>query len=387
VTVEGLTGVRPGREAQVGAHGTTQRAGASRRRRRGDGEDRDGRRRRRARSGRGGERLMVPPAEPVSYYGLPVLNRPVWEARDIAGYLFAGGLSGASSVIGAAASAAGMPSLARASKVTSLVGITASMGLLVHDLGRPERFLNMLRVVKPTSPMSVGTWILTAYGPAAGVAAASAVTGRLPWVGAVATGAAAVTGPAVAAYTAVLLADTAVPAWHETHRELPFVFVGSAALAASGAGLVLAPRAETAPLRRVVALAAATELVASRRMEGHGLVSEPFHTGRAGTLLRAAKVLTVGGTAVATTLAGRSRPAAVVAGAALLAASALTRFGVFAAGVASTEDPKYVVVPQRERLEARVDAQHGGARGGTEGTSPEAPPPAHGHVPQGATTS
>jgi Polysulphide reductase, NrfD len=146
-----------------------------------------------------------------SYYGQPILNAPVWRA-DIPAYLFLGGLAGASSVLAAGAQATRRPVLARRAKLGALGAILLSLGALIHDLGRPSRFLNMLRVFKPSSPMSVGTWILTAYAPAAGIAAASDATGLLPTLGAGATGGAALLGPAVASYTAALIADTAVPA-------------------------------------------------------------------------------------------------------------------------------------------------------------------------------
>jgi formate-dependent nitrite reductase membrane component NrfD len=123
------------------------------------------------------------------------------------------------------------------------------MAALVHDLGRPARFLHMLRIFKVTSPMSVGSWLLAGYVPTAGAAALCALTGRLPWPGRAATGGAALLGPAVAAYTAALISDTAVPAWHDGYPELPFVFTGSGAMAAAGFGLLAAPLAETAPAR------------------------------------------------------------------------------------------------------------------------------------------
>jgi formate-dependent nitrite reductase membrane component NrfD len=340
VTKDGLVGARPGREAQIGVHGTTERLRMGRRK---------------GRRGRTGEQLMVPPPQPVNYYDKPVLNRPVWEARDIAGYLFTGGLAGASSVIAAGAELTGRPALARSAKVTALGAISLSAGLLVHDLGRPKRFYNMLRVFKPTSPMSVGSWILAAYGPAAGAAALSDVTGLLPGIGRLATAAAAGLGPAVASYTGVLIADTAVPAWHEAFRELPFVFVGSAAVAGAGMGLIAAPLAENSPLRRIAVAGAALELLGSKVMEGHGLVSEPYHEGVAGKRLKIAKALTAGGALAAVGLGGRSRVVAAAAGSALLGASALTRFGIFEAGMQSADDPKYTLQPQRERADRRSD--------------------------------
>ncbi|MEA2190926.1 MAG: hypothetical protein QOI73_1047, partial [Solirubrobacteraceae bacterium] len=119
-----------------------------------------------------------------SYYGRPIINAPVWEARDIAGYLFLGGLAGASSLLGAGAHATGRPALARTAKAGAAAAIGLSFVALIHDLGRPQRFVNMLRVVKPSSPMNIGTWLLSAYGPAAAVAAATALTHRAPRTGA-----------------------------------------------------------------------------------------------------------------------------------------------------------------------------------------------------------
>lgn len=210
----------------------------------------------------------------------------------------------------------------------------------------------MLRVFKPTSPMSVGSWVLSAYAPLTLTAAAADVAGRYRLAGSAATAGAAVLGPAVATYTAVLLSDTAVPSWHEGYRQLPYVFAGSAATAASGLALAAAPTGQAGPARRMAALGAALELGAFRLMKQRmGLAAEPYEQGRPQRLLRAAEALTAGGAALAL-LSGRvrDRRLGLVAGAALLSGSAALRFGVFQAGVASAEDPKYTVVPQRERL-------------------------------------
>jgi hypothetical protein len=226
----------------------------------------------------------------------------------------------------------------------------------VHDLGRPARFLNMLRVFKVTSPMSVGSWLLAGYGPVAGAAAASAVTGRLPRAGAAATAAAGALGPAIATYTAALLCDTAVPAWHDGHREMPYLFAGSAASAAGGLGMLAVRPAHARQAITFAVLGAATELTAkSLLLRRLGPAAEPYQSGRPGNLMETAEVLTAAGLAGAV-LAGRSRAAAVVSGAALVAASALTRFGIFEAGLASARDPKYTVGPQRERLRQRASS-------------------------------
>ncbi len=298
---------------------------------------------------RGGEKQMVPEADFSSYYGRPVLKETVW-GPDIPSYLFLGGLAGASSALAAAAQLSRHPELARTAKVGAAGAISLSMVALVHDLGRPARFVNMLRVLKVTSPMSVGTWILSAYTPLALGAAASAVTRKLPRAGLAATLPAAVLGPAVASYTSVLLADTAVPAWHDAHRELPFVFAGSAVTAAGGFGMLAVRPDGAGQAARFAVLGAAAELTAkSLLLRRLGPAAEPYEKGRAGTMMEAGEVLTAAGLAGAV-LAGRSRAAAALSGAALMAASALTRFGVFEAGRASARDPTYTVGPQRQRL-------------------------------------
>jgi formate-dependent nitrite reductase membrane component NrfD len=339
VTKEGIKGAQPGRDAMVGVV-----AGRH-----------DGRRQRRGR----GEQSMVPDATFSSYYGKPVLNPPIWKAPDIAGYFFLGGLSGAASVIGACASATGRPSLAKASKVGALVSIGLGMVGLVHDLGKPSRFVNMLRVFKPTSPMSVGSWALAGYGPAVGTAALTAVTGRLTGVGAVATGTAAALGPFISAYTAALMCNTAVPSWHEAYREMPFVFVGSSATAAGGLGMIGAPVAEAGPARKAALFGAMLEMAAAQtltRRLGHPL-AEPYQKGKSGTLLKASEALTALGSIGSVVLGRRSRAAAMASGAALIAGSALSRFAIFEAGMVSAKDPEHTVRPQRERLDARAAAE------------------------------
>jgi formate-dependent nitrite reductase membrane component NrfD len=200
--------------------------------------------------------------------------------------------------------------------------------------------------------MSVGVWILSAYAPAAGAAALAELvpSARLSPLGKLGTAGAAMLGPAVASYTGVLISNTTTPAWHEGHREMPFVFVGSAASAAAGLGLLSAPLAENAPARRLAVIGAIAEVTAVRLLERRvGIVAETYHHGRAGKLMRAAEALTLLGVGGALRSGHRSRLAAALSGTALLAASACARFGIFEAGRASTRDPKYTVVPQRER--------------------------------------
>jgi formate-dependent nitrite reductase membrane component NrfD len=298
---------------------------------------------------------MVDPAEFESYYGRPILKEPAWKQPDVPLYLFLGGAAGASASLGALADATGRPQLARVGRIVASGGSAASVVALIHDLGKPLRFLNMLRVIKPTSPLSVGSWILSPFSALAAVGAGSEVTGWFPRLGRLAGAGAGVLGPAMCTYTAVLLADTATPAWHEGYRELPILFAGSALTSGAGAALVAVPAGETGPAVRAGLIGAAAELAAGAKLErGLGIVSEPYRTGRAGELLKASRALTVAGAGLSL-LARRNRAASVLAGAAYLAAGLCTRFGVYNAGVESAKDPKYVVVPQRERLARKVD--------------------------------
>lgn len=299
--------------------------------------------------GKARERAMVEPARFQSYYGRPIVKPPAWKQPDAPLYLFLGGTAGTCASIGALAGVTGWPALARTTQLVAAGAATASVVTLVHDLGRPERFLNMLRVVKPTSPLSIGSWILAPFSGLTAVTAALEMTGRLPRLRRLTGTAAGLLGPAMCTYTAVLLADTATPAWHEARHDLPMLFAGSALASGAGAAMLAAPTAETAPARRIGLAGAVTELVAVRRVEHDlGLVSETYRTGRAGSLLRAARILTAAGAGLSL-LGHRSRLAGALAGAAWLAAGLCTRFGVYDAGVASTKDPRYVVVPQRTR--------------------------------------
>lgn len=295
---------------------------------------------------------MVPRAEFRSYYGQPVIKPPAWKSPDVPAYFFLGGLAGASASMAALAELTGRPRLALAGYLTAGAGAAAGTGALIHDLGRPARFLNMLRMVKLTSPLSVGSWLLASFGTLAGAAAASTVTGLLPGPARVAKAGAALLGPALMTYPAVLVADTAVPAWHEARRELPFVFAGAGLASGGAVGMLAAPPPEAGPARAMAVVGSALELAGEAAITRHGLVSEPYHRGRAGRWFRAGRLLTAAG-AVGALVAGRHRRGAAASGLALLVGSLCTRFGVFEAGRASARDPKYTVVPQRERLAAR----------------------------------
>jgi formate-dependent nitrite reductase membrane component NrfD len=309
---------------------------------------------------------MVPEAEFTSYYGRPVVKPAPW-GPEIAGYLFLGGVAGGSGLLAAGGQLTGQDTLRRNCRLAAISAVGLGAVALVHDLGRPERFLNMLRTFKLTSPMSVGSWILSAFSAGAGVAAAAEVdrmTGeRLP-LGPLRRVLRTVEGPAgleaaafaplLAVYTAVLLGDTSTPTWNHAHEELPFVFASSASLASAGLAMVTTPVAETAPARKLAVLGVIGDLLATRVMHRRmdPVAAEPLHTGRPGQMLRLSEALAVAG-GIGTLLGGRRRSIAVASGLALVAASALTRFGIFEAGIASAKDPRYTIEPQKRRLAAR----------------------------------
>ena len=306
--------------------------------------------RRGGRGGRAGRDVVVPEAEFRSYYGRPILQEPVW-TWEIPTYFFTGGLAGAGALLAAAAGASGRPGLARAARRATLAATIVSPPLLISDLGRPARFHHMLRVFKPTSPMSVGSWILAVFGTAAGAAGVFAELGWFPRLQRLAGWAAAALGPAMSTYTAVLVSDTAVPVWHDAHRELPFVFAGGSAASAAGAALLGAPPREAAPARVLAVAGAVVELAAVQRMKTSlGDRAEPLETGTPGLLANAARALTVVGGALAALGSRRRAGAARLGGLCLLAGSAAERWAVYLAGFESARDPKYVVAPQRQRI-------------------------------------
>ncbi|MDQ3890938.1 MAG: polysulfide reductase NrfD, partial [Actinomycetota bacterium] len=221
-----------------------------------------------------------------SYYGRPVIKEPVWKPQ-VAVYFFTGGLAGASSLLSAFARLRRHERLASASLYMGAAADAVSAALLVSDLGRPERFLNMLRVFKITSPMSVGSWVLAGSGTASGIAAGCELLGILPRTKLSAEALAALLGAPLATYTSVLVANTAVPVWHEARKELPFVFGASAAATAGAAAAVLLPTGEAGPARRLAVAGVVGEGVAVQAMERRlGSLAEPYRQGAAGRFAR-----------------------------------------------------------------------------------------------------
>jgi hypothetical protein len=279
-----------------------------------------------------------------------VIKEPVW-TWEIPWYFFTGGLGSASSALAYLSERRGNTTLARRAWALGFAGLAVSPPLLIMDLGKPSRFLNMLRVFKVTSPMSVGSWLLNFEVGLSTVAAANVWMGVLEGPAAVAKPAAAALGLPVATYTAALISNTAVPIWHQARGTLPFLFASGAAASAGAAAAMVTPPRQAAPARRLALAGAAGEVFVSQVMEQRlGDMGSPYHEGSAGRLNRLSEVLTVaGGFALASRLGGR-RWGAVAGGGLLLAGAAAKRWSVFKAGFQSARDPAYTVGPQRERV-------------------------------------
>ena len=261
----------------------------------------------------------------MTYYDLPLLKPPVW-TWEVPTYFFVGGAAGASAVLAVVAQiAGGDEDLVRDARWIAAGGAVLSAPLLMSDLGRPERFLNMLRVFKPQSPMSVGVWTLTGFG---GASTAAALVPFQPVRDVAALGAAA-TGLVMATYTGVLLGATAIPVWKEHVRLLPMHF-GASALASAASLLQL--RGHRHPALNALALGAAVfETVAAVALEtGHDPVSAPLREGHSGTLIRLGSLLS-GPIPLFMRLMGSRKGAAFVT----LAGSLITRFAWVEAGKVS----------------------------------------------------
>lgn len=316
-----------------------------------------------------------------TYYERPVLKDPVW-IWAVPAYFFTGGAAGAAAVLGAAAQAAdrrGLHGLVKRCRSLAAVGSAVGAVLLVHDLGRPERFLNMLRVFRPTSPLSVGSWVLAAAVPLmAGAALASDADGPLDGVGNAAGYGAGALGLPLAGYPAVLLSNTAVPVWNESRRSLPTLFVASAI--ASAASLLELTRLNTREQRIVrrfglagkVAELAAT-LAVEREASRIETVGRPLKEGQSGSLLRTGKVLT--GVSLGLSILPGKGALKRTASALLGVAGALAlKFGIFHAGQASTRDPRATFRQQRAGHGA-VEVTGVPAITGPGGERPEGVPP------------
>ncbi len=294
-----------------------------------------------------------------SYYGRPIVKEPVW-APEVPFYFWTGGIAGAASVLHGLARLSRNHELAKRALVVGAIADTTSPLLLIMDLGRPERFLHMMRMFKVTSPMSVGSWILLVSGGASNTAAALELLDPLPvvrklrpvkWLAELVS---FLAGPPLATYTGALIANTAIPVWSEARDELPWLFGASAASSAGAAiAMVTAPE-HAGPARRAAVGGSAAALALTYAMEKRlGFVGEVYKEGDARRYGRIAKAATAAGAGLIALRGGRSRAATVLGGALVLGGELALRWSVFRAGFQSAADPKYTVVPQKQRVAER----------------------------------
>lgn len=290
-----------------------------------------------------------------TYYDLPTIKEPVW-IWSVPAYFYTGGAAGGAALLGAVAQLVdrdGLDGLIGRCRLVAVGGTALGTVFLIHDLGRPARFLNMLRVFRPSSAMSMGSWTLAA------ISTASAGAVVLPLLGArrmgdVAGLVAGALGPVLSTYTAVLISDTAVPVWQATRRTTPALF-GASGLVAATSLLDLTDQGarEEEIVYRLGMVAKLADLVAGeavgRAADEIERVGRPLHQGASGGLWKLAKGCTAASLAVSLLPVAphRRRTRRLVAAALGTIGSVAVRFAVFHAGTASARDPRATFAQQR----------------------------------------
>ena len=286
----------------------------------------------------------------TGYYGIPLLKPPQW-AHEIPLYFFIGGAAGAAAVISAIGHYVGADrKLVRDARYIAAAGAVISPALLISDLGRPQRFLAMMRVFKPQSPMSVGAWTLLGFGSAVSAATFAGLLRErygpsfpLIILENAAEAAAIPLGLGLATYTGVLIGATAIPVWNQNVGDLPLHFAASGLSAAVGM-LELMGHSKSRALQALGLGAALFEICEGIRIEGRTHAHlDPLKHGTSGAITRVGGALS-GPIPTALRLAslftGRERmsPLRRWAGASAIAGSLLTRIAWLRAGIASAQD-------------------------------------------------
>ncbi|HZP23628.1 MAG TPA: NrfD/PsrC family molybdoenzyme membrane anchor subunit [Terriglobales bacterium] len=290
-----------------------------------------------------------PTASPeTGYYGVPLLKQAPW-TWEIPAYFFVGGATGCVAMVGAAARWTGRgPELARDCRYVSVLGAMLSSALLIGDLGRPSRFLGMLRVFKRQSPMSVGAWTLCGFGAFSSIAAlAEWINPRLDSAplriaGNTAEALSALLGLPLASYTGVLIGATVIPVWNHSAETLPIHFAMTGLN--SAVSILELMGHENRALNTLGMGASAIEILEGMNVEGRKKPElEPLKRGTSGVLTRLGGLLS-GPVPLALRLAAafagkrRARKLRKIAAGCSIAGSMLTRVGWLRAGHASAKD-------------------------------------------------
>jgi hypothetical protein len=286
----------------------------------------------------------------TGYYGIHLLKEPQWTA-EIPLYFFVGGAAGAAATIGTIAGWTGLDdNIARDARWVATIGALVSSGLLISDLGRPSRFLNMLRMFKPQSPMSMGAWTLAAFGTFSGANLFAQLLqdrfGPNVAISVLKNSSQALTmlfGLPLHNYTGVLIGATAIPVWNHNIRSLPIHF-GTSGLEAGTSILELMGNLDSTALNLIGIGASALETYEGYHLElkRDPEVNRPLKHGVSGWITRAGGVLS-GPVPLALRLAAlvmgrRSKNLRRAAAWSGVAGSLLTRYGWVRAGHASARD-------------------------------------------------
>jgi hypothetical protein len=295
------------------------------------------------------------PQSGESYYGLPVLKAPVW-TWEVPLYFFLGGIAGVSACIGFVALLfRSDPALIRVCLWIGLIGAAICPVLLIADLGKPSRFLNMLRVFKLQSPMSMGAWILVAFSNFAFLAVlcfelflrgfTNPVLLLLLWFSA---GLAAITGLLLASYTGVLIGATAIPVWSENRELLPAHFLASGL---GGSAAILELIGLLIPVTQTLGfVASGIETLIDFFLEVRKRpVDAPLHHGQSGNTLRIAGLLEGPVALLLRAFFGSSHTGRYAAAICFLLGSLLSRYAWIWAGRASANDPHALFNLQQRR--------------------------------------
>jgi len=285
----------------------------------------------------------------------PIINAPVW-TWEVPLYFWFGGMAAGSSFVALACDLAGDEDSAAVARKVALAALMPSPPLLIMDLGRPERFYNMLRIFKPRSPMSMGAWALSVFGGLAAAAVGADLIGR-PREAKVLGGVNAIVGGYLGSYTGVLLAATAVPVWARSRLFLGPIFVATAT--ASGAAATRLTLVATGlpvghPTRRalghVETAAMAAELALSEINERRlGTLASGLEDGRPGKLFTAAKWATRAGLGLRFARKPGGPGIHHLASVLYLAAGLLFRYAWVGAGRESAKHDRVVAEMARER--------------------------------------
>jgi formate-dependent nitrite reductase membrane component NrfD len=303
--------------------------------------------------GRGVDVAGGPIPRKPGYYGQSVVKPPVW-TWEIPLYFFFGGIAGMSAVIGSGAVLFHHVDLARlAMWVAAISGAVLSPVLLIMDLGRPRLFLNMLRVFKHRSPMSMGAWILCAFGACAvpglialELHAHQIFPGTFDQLLRIAAGilifASAIFGALLATYTGVLIGATAIPAWF-LHRTLLPIHFGTAGLGSAAAVLeLLGHRVPALNFLGFYAASVETALLIWLSVDKHGVADRTIHEHGSGWLIRIGEMLN-GPLAIVLRFFSFIPFAAI----SFLLGALISRVGWIAVGKVSGSDPESVFAAEQ----------------------------------------